>query len=133
MNMAKGWRGRSLAKEGSNTKIQGGFRTVDIISIPKSKWISLRGRVERIGRGNNVRAFLAGIDVGILLMAYFGFVYSDTETKFDMIIGKEVQIQYVYLALLFGTAFGLVTILIYYYYQGELVKTKEDILSEMKD
>jgi len=66
-------------------------------------------------------------------MAYFGFVYSDTETKFDMIIGKEVQIQYVYLALLFGTAFGLVTILIYYYYQGELVKTKEDILSEMKD
>lgn len=130
MKMADGWEGRSLAQEGNNTKITDRYK-VDTISIPKSKWIGLKDSVEHIGKGKDFRSFMAGIIFGIFLIAAFGVYYVDAKEKDIVIIGKN-DVHLVFLALFFGSLFGIAVILTYYIYQLNLDETKEEILNEMK-
>jgi hypothetical protein len=105
---------------------------IDTISIPKNKWIGLKERVERIGKGRDFRSIVAGIIIGIFLMATFGMYYVDPKEKDIVIIGKN-DVHLVFMALFFGAIFGLITIFAYYIYQLDLDETRTGILNEMKE
>lgn len=125
---------------------------INTISIPKSKWISLKGRVENIAKGDGWIWFwtIGGLFLGMLIMALFGvyysggtfryfengtwMIYNNTTVNLWWLHAGYQPVFHVYWSVLLATLFGIICwvfslLVVLWPTRG---KTKE-ILSEMED
>jgi len=150
MRMADGWGGRSRAQGGNNTKITDRYR-IDTISISRSKWISLKGRVENIAKGDRWIWFWAigGIFLGMLIMALFGvyysggtvkhvnetfIIYNNTTVDLWWLGAGDQPVFHVYWSVLLAAIFGMICWFFSLFAVLKPIRGESmEILSEMED
>jgi hypothetical protein len=111
---------------------------IDSISIPKSRWISLKSKVESIGKGKRntvISPVMIGFYFGLFIMAAFGTIYSRSRAETVTLPAVDVQPVFdIYLLVTLAVALGILNwFALIYWYQEPIRNLQKEIVSEMDD